>query len=595
MSDTGARRGSARTRHRLQRFAADTLIPCDTGERGPPARRTRADVAVDCGWGRLIFGHTFEGPERLAEVLRAETPGHRDIAFYIKDPQVLLALAPQELFLDPSHTFRLWLADYRPARKRHRAFTIAPVRSREDIDRLNRIYAIHGMVQVDPEFLLGHLRSRSYSYLVAKTEPAGDVVGVVMGADHVHCFGDPEGGSSLWSLAVDPQNAPPGVGEALVRRLVERYAGRGRQFLDLSVMHDNEPAVALYEKLGFRRVPVFTVKRRNAVNEKLFSTPAPEDEGFNPYARLIIDEARRRGILVEPVDPPAGYFRLSFGGRSITCRESLSELTSAVAMSRCDDKQVTRRLMERAGLRVPAQAVAGTAEENAAFLERYGRIVVKPARGEQGAGVAVDLRTPEDVEAAVEAARGVDSTVVLEEFVSGHDLRIIVIGDEVVAAAMRKPAEIVGDGRSTVGALIERTSQRRAKATGGESRIPLDAETHRCLAAYGYGLDDVPASGETLVVRKTANLHTGGTIHDVTADLHPELARAALAAAAAIDIPVVGFDFMVAAPDRRDYAIIEANERPGLANHEPQPTAARFVDLLFPQTVARPPSDVAVA
>jgi hypothetical protein len=27
---------------------------------------------------------------------------------------------------------------------------------------------------------------------------------------------------------------------------------------------------------------------------------------------------------------------------------------------------------------------------------------------------------------------------------------------------------------------------------------------------------------------------------------------------------------------------IEANERPGLANHEPQPTAQRFIDLLFP-------------
>ncbi|MEQ8967712.1 MAG: N-acetylglutaminylglutamine synthetase [Azospirillaceae bacterium] len=595
MSDLDVRRTTASARHRLQRLAADTLVPCDTGERQPPGRRPKANVAIDCGWGRLIFGHTFDGPERLAEVLRAETPGHRDIAFYIKDPQVLLSLAPQELFLDPSHTFRLWLADYRPARRRNQAFTIAPVRSREEIDQLNRIYAIHGMVRVDPDFLLNHLRARSYSYLVAKTRATGDVVGVVMGADHVHCFGDPEGGSSLWSLAVDPQNAPPGIGEALVRRLVERYAGRGRQFLDLSVMHDNGPAVALYEKLGFRRVPVFTVKRRNAVNEKLFSTPAPEDEGYNPYARLIIDEARRRGIMVEPVDPEAGYFKLSFGGRSITCRESLSELTSAVAMSRCDDKQVTRRLMERAGLRVPAQAIAGTAEENAAFLERWGRIVVKPARGEQGAGVAVDLSTTEEVEAAVEAARRVDSTVVMEEFVQGHDLRIIVIGDEVVAAAMRKPAEVVGDGRATVRELIDRHSRRRAKATGGESHIPLDGETERCVAAYGYGLDDVPAEGEALVVRKTANLHTGGTIHDVTDELHPELARAALAAAAAVEIPVVGLDFMIEAPDRRAYAIIEANERPGLANHEPQPTAAKFVDLLFPQTVARPPAEIVAA
>ena len=78
-----------------------------------------------------------------------------------------------------------------------------------------------------------------------------------------------------------------------------------------------------------------------------------------------------------------------------------------------------------------------------------------------------------------------------------------------------------------------------------------------------------------------------GTIHDVTDKLDPALRKAAVAAAAAIDIPVTGLDFMVPAPDSPDYVIIEANERPGLANHEPQPTAERFIDLLFPSTAGR--------
>jgi D-alanine-D-alanine ligase-like ATP-grasp enzyme len=51
---------------------------------------------------------------------------------------------------------------------------------------------------------------------------------------------------------------------------------------------------------------------------------------------------------------------------------------------------------------------------------------------------------------------------------------------------------------------------------------------------------------------------------------------------------VVGLDLMVPSVRKPDYWIIEANERPGLANHEPQPTAARFLDLLFPQTVTNP-------
>ena len=88
-----------------------------------------------------------------------------------------------------------------------------------------------------------------------------------------------------------------------------------------------------------------------------------------------------------------------------------------------------------------------------------------------------------------------------------------------------------------------------------------------------------------LAVRKTANLHTGGTIHDVTDIVHPRVVDAAIQVARAIDIPVVGIDFMVKSPSGPDYAFVEANERPGLANHEPQPTAERFIDLLFPQSI----------
>jgi D-alanine-D-alanine ligase-like ATP-grasp enzyme len=49
---------------------------------------------------------------------------------------------------------------------------------------------------------------------------------------------------------------------------------------------------------------------------------------------------------------------------------------------------------------------------------------------------------------------------------------------------------------------------------------------------------------------------------------------------------VTGLDFIVPDVTGSDYCFIEANERPGLANHEPQPTAQRFIDLLFPETVS---------
>lgn len=551
------------------------------------ARPPATDVTVDCGWGRLLFGQTFSDPHALAEAMRAESPHRRDIAFYISDPHVLLAKAPLELFLDPSHTFRLDLASGPGNGGREaRGFAVRKLAPRADAADVNRIYAARRMVPVPPEFFERNADNPAVIYLVAEDERTGDVIGTVMGVDHGRAFGDPERGSSLWCLAVDPQASQPGIGEALVRHLAEHFKQGGAGHMDLSVLHDNDLAIALYEKLGFRRIPFFAVKRKNTINERLFTVPL-DDQGLNPYARLITDEARRRGIMVEVIDAAGGFFRLTHGGRTVRCRESLSELTSAVAMSICDDKAVTRRIVERAGVVVPEQLeVAGDGHaEMEAFLRRHGKIVVKPARGEQGKGVAVGLDTMEAVTAAVASARTVSDRIIVEQHVTGEDLRLVVIDYKLVAAAVRRPPRVVGDGRSGIRALIDRQSRRRAAATGGESRIPVDDEAMRCLAGQGHGLDDVLAEGVEIVVRKAANLHAGGTIHDVTGEVHPRLVDAAIRAAQAIEIPVVGIDFVVAAPDRPDYAFIEANERPGLANHEPQPTAERFMDLLFPQSV----------
>jgi GNAT-family acetyltransferase (TIGR03103 family) len=349
-------------------------------------------------------------------------------------------------------------------------------------------------------------------------------------------------------------------------------------------MHTNAAAIKLYETLGFQRVPVFAVKHKNPINEKLYIAPEPEAK-LNPYARIIIDEARRRGIGVEIEDEESALFRLSLGGRTIACRESLSELTTSVAMSRCDDKALTRRILQRSDIAVPDQTEADGTDADADFLALHKSIVVKPARGEQGRGVSVDIREPAALARAVDDARHHCDRVLIEEFRRGEDLRVIVIGGHVVAGAIRRPAAIKGNGRSTVAELIAVQSRRRAAATGGESRIPLDGETERCVAAAGLAMDTVLDEGRILAVRRTANLHTGGTIHDVTDHLHPALTDASIRAARALDIPVVGLDLIVRTPRGPDYVIIEANERPGLANHEPQPTAERFIDLLFPQTI----------
>jgi len=556
--------------HRIQRLRGRSL-----------EQTARHNVTLDCGWGRLLFGQTFIEPAALAAALLEEDLERRDIACYVRDPHVVLAAAPQHLFLDPSHTFRLDLTTYRASPRGPRGFVVRLLVSEADGDAVNRIYLARSMVPVPPGFMFGKRDSRTIVYLVAEDALTGAVIGTVTGIDHQRAFGDPECGASLWCLAVDPQAVHPRVGETLVRRLAEYFQARGALHLDLSVMHDNREAIELYEKLGFVRIPEFTIKHKNPINEKLF-VGQPPDQVLNPYARLLTEEARRRGIGVEVIDAEGGFFRLTSGGRSVLCRESLSELTSGVAVSICDDKAVTRRVVERAGVRVPDQIEYTSRAQLGAFLEEHGAVVIKPARGEQGRGVAVGIEDLDEAMAAVERARAHCDRVLVEACVQGEDLRMVVIDFKVVAAALRRPARIVGDGQSTVRTLIERQSRRRAAATGGESKIPLDAETERCLSNAGLTLDDVPEKSAEIQVRRTANLHTGGTIHDVTDEVHPELVASAVRAARAINIPVTGIDFIVRSPRAAHYAFIEANERPGLANHEPQPTAERFIDLLFP-------------
>jgi GNAT-family acetyltransferase (TIGR03103 family) len=547
------------------------------------------DVVLELGWGRLIFGQTFADAEKLAEVLRGETYGRRDICIYARESHVLIALAPAELFIDPSHTYRLRFSHGDESAPSPIGVTVRTLTDQADADSVNRVYVRCGMVPAPTAVIWdNHLHDDAVDYLVAVRDEDGTVVGTVTGVDHKRLFSDPEDGSSLWTLAVDPTANVPGVGEALTRALAAIFRERDRAYMDLSVAHDNAAAIALYEKLGFQRVPVLAVKRKNAINEPLFTHPPETVDDLNPYARIIADEAMRRGIQVEVLDAGGGEMRLTHGGRSVVTRESLSEFTSAVAMSRCDDKRQTRRIVSEAGIAVPRGRLATFDEEDHAFLAEVGDVVVKPTRGEQGKGITVGVDSAEDLDAALSRAREQHPDVLIEQRAQGDDLRLVVIDGKVVAAALRMPAEIIGTGHHTVRELIETQSRRRSAATGGESRIPLDDVTEATVADASWSYDDVLPEATRLRVRRTANLHQGGTIHDVTARVNPELCRVAVTAAEAIGIPVTGIDLLVPDVTADEYVFIEANERPGLANHEPQPTAAAFIDFLFPANPGLP-------
>jgi ribosomal protein S18 acetylase RimI-like enzyme len=191
-------------RHRLRRMREHALK-----NRSAVLRPPQADVALECGWGRLLFGQTFREPRDLIQAIRAEAPDCRDIAFYVPDAHVLIALAPQELFLDPSHTFRLELDTYQRAERGFPGFSVSAPASSAEAEGMALVWAARHMVPAPPTFVWEHRDDPAISYLLARDAGNGRVIGAVMGVDHGAAFGDPEHGSSLWCLAVDPQATQP--------------------------------------------------------------------------------------------------------------------------------------------------------------------------------------------------------------------------------------------------------------------------------------------------------------------------------------------------------------------------------------------------
>ena len=152
---------------RLERITSPSLQNWQP-MRSRDAEHVKSEAVVEMGWGRIIFGHTFGDNARLFDTICGEDEGKRDIAFYLRDPHVLLSMGPDKLFMDPSHTYRLWLHDYRPGRKRWPTFTVRRLSTGKDAEAVNRIYRSRKMVSAEPGFFLDRNASRLRTYLVAE-------------------------------------------------------------------------------------------------------------------------------------------------------------------------------------------------------------------------------------------------------------------------------------------------------------------------------------------------------------------------------------------------------------------------------------------
>ncbi|WP_430780174.1 cyanophycin synthetase [Actinoplanes sp. G11-F43] len=300
-----------------------------------------------------------------------------------------------------------------------------------------------------------------------------------------------------------------------------------------------------------------------------------EREATGPSTRSIIAAARRRGIPVERFDD-LSLVRLGWGHRRRMAWAAMTDRTSAVGVDIAGDKHVTRRLLDEAGIPVAPGGAAGTEAEAIRLLgELGGPVVVKPRNGRHGRGVTLHLTTPEAVARAFAAIGG---EAVVERQLDGRDYRVLVVAGEVVAVAERVAAHVTGDGRSTITALIEAVNADPRRGTGHSrvlTRITVDETVRGVLARDGRTPESVPADGEVVRLRDTANLSTGGTSRDVTDQVHPDVTRICRRVAALLGLDIAGIDLRL--PDAgapvppgggvTTAGVIEVNAVPGLRMH----------------------------
>lgn len=316
---------------------------------------------------------------------------------------------------------------------------------------------------------------------------------------------------------------------------------------------------------------------------------------LGPSTRAIVEAARRRGIPFRRLNR-GSLVLLGHGAQQRRVLAAETDRTGAIAESIAQDKELTRTLLSAVGVPVPeGRAVADAADAWAAAEEIGLPVVVKPRYGNQGRGVAANLATREQVTAAFAAARKEGAEIIVERYVPGGDYRLLVVDDRLVAAARREPAKVIGDGKHTVAQLVEAVNadpRRGDDHATSLSKIRLDAIAEGVLAEQGFSIDSILPDGLHVLVRRNANLSTGGTASDVTDYVHPQVASRAIEAARMVGLDVAGVDVVtldIGRPlEELGGAIVEVNAAPGLRMHlepsagTPRPVGEAIVARLFP-------------
>ncbi len=321
-----------------------------------------------------------------------------------------------------------------------------------------------------------------------------------------------------------------------------------------------------------------------------------EDTRLGPSTGCIVEEAGKRGIPFIRLNKHS-LVQLGYGVHQKRIRATIASTTSNIAVDIACDKEETKNLLEAAEIPVPRGMVVRTVDGLQAVVEKYGYpLVIKPIDGNHGKGNTTNITTWEQALIAFDAAKAYSRSIIVERFITGFDFRCLVINYKFICAALRTPASVTGDGKHTIQQLIDITNQDPRRGYGHEkvlTQITVDQFTQKILDEKGYTLDTIPAKGEFVLVKPTANLSTGGTSTDVTDEVHPTNIFMCERIARIVGLDICGIDIM--ATDLRTPvnenggAILEVNAAPGFRMHIdpseglPRNVAEPVVDMLFPR------------
>lgn len=323
-----------------------------------------------------------------------------------------------------------------------------------------------------------------------------------------------------------------------------------------------------------------------------------EDERLGPSTGSIVEEAVSRGIPWIRLNKYS-LVQLGYGANQKRIQATVTSETSSIGVEIACDKEDTKYLLEQAEVEVPRGDIIRKERSLEEACNYVGfPLVIKPVDGNHGRGITVDINSLK--EALVAFAHAKESSrsgvIIVEKFITGDDYRLLVINNQLVAAAIRTPAHVVGNGKSTIQELIDEVNSDPRRGYGHEkvlTQITTNELTKTLIKDAGYTLDSVLPEDERLILKDTANLSTGGTAEDVTDIVHPANVSMAERISKIIDLDICGIDIMTSDITKplsdTGGAVLEVNAGPGFRMHLapttglPRNVAAPVIDKLFPK------------